>query len=79
MVADEKRRPNLLLEFDQEKSLQTDRVIFVCDPHHEVETVREIFRLFVHNRTPPSYIAKAVNAQNMPNAWGQSLDDQQRF
>lgn len=70
MLVDENRRPKMVLEFGQEKNLQLDRVVLVAGPPNEVRVVREIFRMFVRDRTPPLYIAKILNKQDIPNAWG---------
>jgi DNA invertase Pin-like site-specific DNA recombinase len=72
MLIDENRQPKMVLEFRQEKNLQTDRVILVAGPPQEVELVRKIFHMFVHDRIPPSYIAKILNERGIPNAWGNS-------
>jgi DNA invertase Pin-like site-specific DNA recombinase len=70
MLVDENRRPKGILEFGQEKNLQSDRVILVAGPPQEVEMMRNIFRMFVHDRIPPSYIAKILNEKKVLNAWG---------
>jgi DNA invertase Pin-like site-specific DNA recombinase len=70
MLVDENRTPKQLLEFGQEKNLQTDRVILVAGPPDEVATVNDIFHLFVHGQTPVSHIAKILNARGIRNARG---------
>ena len=70
MLVDENRRPKMVLEFGQEKNLQLDRVVLAAGPPNEVQIVREIFLMFVRDRTPPSYIAIILNKQKIPNAWG---------
>jgi DNA invertase Pin-like site-specific DNA recombinase len=70
LLVDEHRIPKGLLQFGQEKHLQTDRVILVPGPPNEIEVVRAIFKLFVNKHTPPSYIARILNEKQITNAWG---------
>jgi len=72
MLVDENRRPKGILEFGQEKNLQSDRVVLVPGPPYEVNLVRDIFRMFVHDRMPASHIAKILNEKKVVNAWGNS-------
>lgn len=70
MMIDEHGRPKGLLAFRQEKNLQTDRVILVPGPANEVEIVRNIFHLFVHDHVSPTNIVRRLNKQGIVNAWG---------
>jgi DNA invertase Pin-like site-specific DNA recombinase len=45
----------------QRKNIQEDRVVLVPGPDHEVQWVKEIFRLFTENRKKPKEIAKELN------------------
>src|SRR6202043_1445265 len=49
-LIDRDRNPKGLLGRGERKSLQTDRVILVPGPELEVETVRQIYELFVAQR-----------------------------
>lgn len=61
LLIDEHRQPKVELPIGAQKSLQTDRVILVPGPTHEVETVRRIYRLFVHDRRSERDIASLLN------------------
>ncbi|MBS0457903.1 MAG: recombinase family protein [Proteobacteria bacterium] len=61
MLLDEHRTPKALLSLGEQKSLQTDRVILVPGPEHEVEIVREIYSQFVDRRLSERDIAKELN------------------
>jgi hypothetical protein len=43
-------RPKQLLSLGERKSIATERVTLVPGPINEVETVREIYRMFVHEK-----------------------------
>lgn len=62
-LIDENRAPKAELARGEHKSLQTDRVILVPGPAHEVETVRRIYRLFVVQRRSEADIATMLNAE----------------
>jgi DNA invertase Pin-like site-specific DNA recombinase len=70
LLVDERGVPKLVLGFKQEKHMQTDRVILVPGPPHDVKIVRDIFRMFVRQRTPPTHIARLLNERHIPNALG---------
>ena len=70
MLIDEERRPKLLLKFHEEKHLQTDRVILVPGPVHEVKIVRDIFHMFVDDHVSPTHIAQILNKKGIANARG---------
>ena len=61
MLLDEHRVPKTQLNLGEQKSLQTDRVILVPGPEHEVEIVREIYAQFVDRRLSERDIAKDLN------------------
>jgi DNA invertase Pin-like site-specific DNA recombinase len=54
----------------ERKSLQTDRVILVPGPQDEVDTVREVFRLFTEERQTESQIARILGARHSPSTLG---------
>lgn len=70
LLVDENGKPKVILGFKQEKNLQTDRVILMPGPPDEVSAVRDIFRMFVVEHTPPTHIANRLNERGIPNAWG---------
>jgi DNA invertase Pin-like site-specific DNA recombinase len=58
------------LEYGQQKSLQTDRVILKPGPSFEVETVRRVFRSFVTQRKCVTEIAAELNADQIRTSRG---------
>ena len=54
------------LERHQRKSISTDRVVFCLGPPHEVQCVRDIYRMYIENRMSHSAIARALNASRIP-------------
>lgn len=69
MMIDESGAAVRLLKRGQWKSVQTDRVVLVHGPDHEVAAVRNIFRWFVRDRLPFREIARRLQAQ------GVTMDD----
>jgi DNA invertase Pin-like site-specific DNA recombinase len=63
LLIDEAREPKGELERGQRKSLQTDRVILVPGPEHEVAVVRRIYRMFVERGFNEREIAAQLNAE----------------
>jgi DNA invertase Pin-like site-specific DNA recombinase len=61
-LIDEQRRPKAELAIGAQKSLQTDRVVLVPGPAHEVDTVRRMYRLFAEEGQSERSIATALNA-----------------
>lgn len=49
----------------EHKSIQTDRVILDLGPPEEVEAVRRMYRLFVHDNRTENEIAYSLNAEGM--------------
>src|SRR5204862_6148586 len=47
-LIDQNGDPKAILAFGEQKSLQSDRVVLEPGPVEEVETVRRMFRMFVH-------------------------------
>jgi DNA invertase Pin-like site-specific DNA recombinase len=58
------------LEYGQQKSLQTDRVILKPGPSFEVKTVRRVFRSFVAKRKCVTEIAAELNADQILTSRG---------
>jgi DNA invertase Pin-like site-specific DNA recombinase len=69
-LLDEHRSPKALLRSGERKSLQTDRVILVPGPAHEIETVRRIYRLFVSQGRSETQIAAMLNSEGIANERG---------
>ena len=69
-LIDEQRNSKYALAPGERKSLQTDRVILVPGPTHEIETVRRIYRLFVLQLKTESEIATLLNAEGISNEMG---------
>jgi DNA invertase Pin-like site-specific DNA recombinase len=61
MLVDQTGRHKTVLQIGEQKSLQTDRVILVPGPEHEVETVRWMYRAFVDGGMNETAIAAALN------------------
>jgi DNA invertase Pin-like site-specific DNA recombinase len=54
------------LAFGERKSIMTDRVILVPGPAHEVQTVKEIYRMLISEKRSISSIARKLNASGVP-------------
>ncbi len=57
--------PKTLLSRGDRKSFQTDRVILIPGPDHEVAVVREIYERFVHKGEVESQIANVLNQRGI--------------
>src|ERR1700751_4505373 len=62
-LVDHNGNPKALLAFGEQKSLQTDRVVLEPGPVEEVETVRRMFRMFVHEHKHQREIAAILNKE----------------
>jgi len=62
-LIDEQRQPKCELSIGTQKSLQTDRVILVPGPAHEIETVRRVYRMFIEERRTERDIAAVLNSE----------------
>lgn len=71
-LIDEQRRPKGELPIGAQKSLQTDRVILVPGPAHEVETVRRVYRMFVDEGRSERDIATVLNGEGKVTDLGRS-------
>lgn len=63
MLIDEQGNQKGTLKRGQHKSLQTDRVILVPGPEHEIDVVRWIYRSFVDQRINEKEISQQLNKQ----------------
>ncbi len=64
MLIDEQGNQKAELDLGEHKSLQTDRVILVPGPDHEVNLVNRIFRMFVEESRRENEIAEILNREN---------------
>jgi DNA invertase Pin-like site-specific DNA recombinase len=60
-LIDEHRQPKGELPIGAQKSFQTDRVILVPGPVHEIETVRRVYRMFIDDGRSERDIATILN------------------
>ncbi len=61
MLIDQSGNPKGVLARGEHKSIQTDRVVLTLGPLEELEIVRRIYRLFVHENRSEKEIAEALN------------------
>jgi DNA invertase Pin-like site-specific DNA recombinase len=59
-----------MLAFGEQKSLQSDRAVLEPGPADEVETVRRMFRMFVHEPKRQSEIARILNDEEIKTDLG---------
>lgn len=69
-LIDENRISKGILNRGDRKSLQTDRVVLTLGPSEEVEQIREIYQLFVHQGRSESEIASYLNANGSLTDFG---------
>ncbi|HEV2515156.1 MAG TPA: recombinase family protein [Devosia sp.] len=65
MLVDQGGNQKAVLARGEQKSLQTDRVVLTLGPDAEIDVVRRIYRLFVHDAQAEAQIAEALNAQGV--------------
>ena len=65
MLIDQAGSPKGTLGRGEHKSIQTDRVVLTLGPPDELETVRRIYRLFVHDSRTEKEIAATLNAEGI--------------
>ncbi|WP_255682791.1 recombinase family protein [Dyella sp. 2HG41-7] len=70
MLLDEQRVPKGLLKRGERKSVQTDRVILVPGPDHEVATVRSIYQAFLKEGKSEQAIANTLNENGIRMTYG---------
>lgn len=80
MLIDQAGTPKGILRRGEHKSLQTDRVILVPGPDAEVQTVRNIYRMFVHEGKTERAIAEFLNdagvssgGDSQPEPWSRGM------
>jgi DNA invertase Pin-like site-specific DNA recombinase len=65
MLVSPDRLPKQLLADGEQKSIATDRVILVPGPAHEVQVVREIYRMLVSEKRSVHAIARELNRRGV--------------
>lgn len=70
VLIDEHRNVKGELGRGDRKSLQTDRVVLVLGPPHEVELVRRMYRMFVEDGRSERDIAAVLNAEGIATDFG---------
>ena len=80
MLINQAGTPKGILKRGEHKSLQTDRVILVPGPAAEVQTVRDIYRMFVHEGKTERAIAEILNGagvsssdDSQPEPWSRGM------
>ncbi len=58
--------PKQELAFGERKSIATDRIILVPGPPHELQTVKDIYRMFLSEKRPVIAIARKLNSSGVP-------------
>ena len=71
-LVDINSKPKQLLARGEQKSIATDRVIYVPGPAREVAVVRRIFELCTENHKRPGEIASALNQEGLPSPSGKT-------
>jgi len=69
-LVDRESKPKELLQFGQQKSIQTDRVILVPGPEEEISVVRDIYDLFTVDRRSEREIAEILNGRGIETDLG---------
>ncbi len=69
-MIDEHGNPKAWLAHGQRKHLQTDSVLLLPGPAHELEIVREVFRQCVREEKTDTEIAHALNEEGITNRLG---------
>lgn len=65
MLIDQAGHKKAVLARGEHKSLQTDRVVLTLGPDDEIDVVKRIYRLFVHDARTEAEIAQMLNAQGV--------------
>lgn len=64
-LVDQTGTEKIILARGEQKSLQTDRVVLTLGPSEEVEIVRRIYRLFIHQAQSEAQIAEVLNREQI--------------
>jgi len=58
--------PKQELAFGERKSIATDRVILIPGPPHEIQIVKDIYRMFISDKRSLCSIARKLNSNGVP-------------
>ena len=72
LLVDQNRKPKFVLQPGERKSLARDRIILIPGPSHEIEVVREVFRLYAVERFSPTQIARKLNGRGISGEGGRT-------
>ncbi len=72
MLLDQSGQPKRLLALGEQKSIQTDRVVLVPGPDHEIADVRWMFQAFVDEQMSEGDIASILNSRGATTDFGRS-------
>ena len=70
LLIDENGKPKFVLRGGERKSIATDRVVLIPGPQEEIETVKEVFRLYAVERLGTKKIARQLNQRGIPCVGG---------
>ena len=70
LLVDEHRNAKEELARGQHKSIQTDRVVLVPGPQHEIAIVQRIYSWFLSDRLTEAQIAQRLNGEGIATGWG---------
>jgi len=70
MLLDENGNPKFELNKGQRKSIQSERVILVPGPAHEIKTVQRIYDMFLERKQSPLEIAQKLNDEGVAGEFG---------
>ncbi|ODT21422.1 MAG: hypothetical protein ABS35_17370 [Kaistia sp. SCN 65-12] len=65
MLIDQAGNQKAVLARGEQKSIQTDRVVLTLGPDVELDVVRQVYRLFVHDARTEAQIAQALNTRGL--------------
>jgi DNA invertase Pin-like site-specific DNA recombinase len=71
-LVDRENQPKSLLQFGEQKSIQTDRVVLVPGPEDEVALVRDMYDLFTLERRSEREIADLLNDRGIATELGRA-------
>jgi DNA invertase Pin-like site-specific DNA recombinase len=74
MLVSPDRVPKQELAFRERKSIQTDHVILVPGPAHEVQVVKDIYRIFISKKHSLCEIARDLNRKGIRRAHNSKWD-----
>ncbi len=70
LVVDERGAPRTILQAGERKSIQSDHVVLVPGPEHEVAMVRRIFKMFNEGQVNVAEIVRTLNEEGLKTHQG---------